>query len=195
MNEAGPDDTPPKDRSSTWAVGSAKDSTVQWTRRFDSPLGPLDATVDTNGLLRGLEFARSALEFVDSKPTVETSAPTEAASEALSKVVKQLDEYFASARRSFDLPLRPTGTAFQEQIWESLLTIPFGATESYGGLAHRMDNPKAVRAVGRANGANPIAIVIPCHRVIGADGSLIGYGGGIERKRWLLQHEGVLLRF
>jgi methylated-DNA-[protein]-cysteine S-methyltransferase len=177
-------------------VGSAKDSTVQWTRRFDSPLGPLDATVDTNGLLRGLEFARSSLELAQANDTVIASAPTEAlVAETLSDVFKQLDEYFASARRSFDLPLRPTGTAFQEQVWQSLLTIPFGTTESYGGLAHRMDNPKAVRAVGRANGANPIAIVIPCHRVIGTDGSLTGYGGGIERKRWLLQHEGVLLRF
>ncbi|MBZ0115042.1 MAG: methylated-DNA--[protein]-cysteine S-methyltransferase [Thermoanaerobaculia bacterium] len=166
----------------------------EWTRWFDSPLGPLGATADAEGLIRRLEFVDPADESAATKNSVEPSLST-AAGVALAEVGKQLDEYFALSRREFDLPLRPVGTAFQEQVWHALLAIPFGATESYGGLAHRIDNPKAVRAVGRANGANPIAIVIPCHRVIGNDGSLTGYGGGIERKRWLLQHEGVLLRF
>ena len=96
-------------------------------------------------------------------------------------------------QRIFDLPLAPAGTAFQQQVWEALLTIPFGETISYGEQARRIGNPKAQQAVGAANGANPIAIIIPCHRVIGADGSLTGFGGGLEIKRKLLEHEGALL--
>lgn len=165
----------------------------EWTHWFDSPLGTLGATADSDGLIRRLAFSDSDVESSEMN-SLEASPPT-AARDALAEVEKQLNEYFTSTRREFDLPLRPLGTDFQECVWQALLAIPFGATESYGGLAHRIDNPKAVRAVGRANGANPLAIVIPCHRVIGNDGSLTGYGGGIERKRWLLQHEGVLLRF
>ena len=89
---------------------------------------------------------------------------------------------------------RVAGTAFQRKVWTALRTIPVGTTLSYGALAAQLDMPKAVRAVGHANGSNPISVVVPCHRVIGADGSLTGYGGGIERKRWLLQHEGVALK-
>jgi methylated-DNA-[protein]-cysteine S-methyltransferase len=89
---------------------------------------------------------------------------------------------------------RVAGTAFQRKVWTALRTIPVGTTLSYGALAAQLDMPKAVRAVGHANGSNPISIVVPCHRVIGADGSLTGYGGGIERKRWLLRHEGVALK-
>lgn len=102
---------------------------------------------------------------------------------------KQLDAYFAGELRDFDLPLAPTGTEFQRTVWQALLDIPYGQTESYGTLARRIGAPKAPRAVGLANGHNPISIVVPCHRVIGADGSLTGYGGGLERKRWLLAHE------
>jgi methylated-DNA-[protein]-cysteine S-methyltransferase len=105
--------------------------------------------------------------------------------------VRQLDEYFAGGRRDFDLPLRLTGTAFQQRAWQALTEIPYGATWSYGQQATRIGNPKASRAVGLANGRNPISILVPCHRVIGADGSLTGYGGGVERKRWLLAHEGL----
>lgn len=101
----------------------------------------------------------------------------------------QLAAYFAGELRTFDLRLAPAGTQFQQAVWQALLAVPFGATESYGALARRIDAPKAARAVGLANARNPIPIVIPCHRVIGADGSLTGYGGGIERKRWLLGHE------
>jgi methylated-DNA-[protein]-cysteine S-methyltransferase len=109
----------------------------------------------------------------------------------LRATTRQLDEYFAGKRRDFDLPLAPSGTPFQRRVWRGLTEIGFGETLSYGQLAKRIKNPKASRAVGLANGANPIAIVVPCHRVIGADGSLTGYGGGLERKRWLLAHEGV----
>jgi methylated-DNA-[protein]-cysteine S-methyltransferase len=111
----------------------------------------------------------------------------------LPQTVRQLEEYFAGTRREFDLPLRLEGTAFQQRVWRVLAEIPYGVTWSYGELARRIDNPNASRAVGLANGRNPISILVPCHRVIGADGSLTGYGGGLERKRWLLAHEGWLL--
>ena len=105
----------------------------------------------------------------------------------------QLIEYFVGTRRAFDLPLASTGTAFQEAVWKGLRDIEYGHTESYFQLATRIGSPTAVRAVGAANGRNPISIVVPCHRVIGADGSLTGYAGGIEAKRWLLDHERVAL--
>ena len=103
----------------------------------------------------------------------------------------QLDQYFSGRRREFDLPLRLNGTEFQKRVWNVLLEIPYGGILSYGELARRIHNPNASRAVGLANGRNPISILVPCHRVIGADGSLTGYGGGLERKRWLLAHEGL----
>ncbi|UQV21868.1 methylated-DNA--[protein]-cysteine S-methyltransferase [Vibrio sp. J383] len=102
---------------------------------------------------------------------------------------KQLDEYFAGKRTNFDLPLKPQGTDFQLKAWVALTTIPYGETISYGEQAKRMDNPKAVRAVGGANGKNPFSIVVPCHRVIGANGTLTGYTGGMNRKEWLLDFE------
>jgi methylated-DNA-[protein]-cysteine S-methyltransferase len=109
----------------------------------------------------------------------------------LREAVRQLAEYFAGDRRKFDLPLRLEGTDFQRRVWQVLTEIPYGETWSYGQLAQRIGNPKGCRAVGLANGRNPISILVPCHRVIGADGSLTGYGGGVERKRWLLAHEGL----
>jgi methylated-DNA-[protein]-cysteine S-methyltransferase len=109
---------------------------------------------------------------------------------ALPAAARQLKEYFAGSRREFDLPLRMDGTDFQQRVWRELTKIPFGETRSYGELARRLDNPNGSRAVGLANGRNPIAIIVPCHRVIGADGSLTGFGGGIDRKEWLLTHEG-----
>ncbi|WP_148863673.1 methylated-DNA--[protein]-cysteine S-methyltransferase [Marinobacter fonticola] len=102
---------------------------------------------------------------------------------------RQLDAYFAGELTQFDLPLAPAGTEFQQTVWHMLLDIPYGGTLSYGELARRLGSPKLTRAVGAANGRNPLSIVVPCHRVIGADGSLTGYGGGVERKRWLLAHE------
>jgi methylated-DNA-[protein]-cysteine S-methyltransferase len=109
----------------------------------------------------------------------------------LAAAVRQLNEYFAGRRREFDLPLRLHGTVFQTRVWHELAAIPYGQTWSYGQLARRINQPSASRAVGLANGRNPISILVPCHRVIGADGSLTGYGGGLERKRWLLAHEGL----
>ena len=104
-------------------------------------------------------------------------------------LARQLDEYFAGRRRAFELPLAPEGTAFQLATWQALRAIPYGTTISYAELARRVGKPEAVRAVGAANGANPLPIVVPCHRVIGNDGSLTGYAGGLAAKQWLLAHE------
>lgn len=104
---------------------------------------------------------------------------------------QQLSEYFSGARRQFDLALDVSGTVFQQQVWQQLAKIPFGQTQSYGWLAQQLGKPKAVRAVGAANGKNPLSIIVPCHRVIGANGKLTGYAGGLAAKQWLLQHEGV----
>lgn len=111
-------------------------------------------------------------------------------SEAMFNIIcEQLKTYFAGERQAFDVPLDPQGTDFQKKVWQELTRIPFGETISYGALARRIGRPTASRAVGHANGQNPISILIPCHRVIGATGTLTGYGGGIDRKRWLLDHE------
>ena len=103
--------------------------------------------------------------------------------------VKQLEEYFAGKRRRFDLPVNPSGTRFQEAVWKELLAIPYGETRSYKQIAQKIGKPKACRAVGMANNRNPISIIIPCHRVIGSNGALVGYGGGLEMKRKLLDLE------
>jgi methylated-DNA-[protein]-cysteine S-methyltransferase len=108
---------------------------------------------------------------------------------SLPEAVRQLEEYFAGTRTDFDLPLELTGTRFQVAVWSALRDIPYGATASYGEIADVIGRPDAVRAVGAANGRNPISIIVPCHRVIGSDGSLTGYGWGVDRKSWLLEHE------
>ncbi|MCL2573203.1 MAG: methylated-DNA--[protein]-cysteine S-methyltransferase [Defluviitaleaceae bacterium] len=107
----------------------------------------------------------------------------------IANCITQLDEYFSGKRKIFDLPLNPEGTEFQQTTWSALCTIPYGKTASYGEIAAQMGKPKAPRAVGMANNKNPIYIIIPCHRVVGADGKLVGYGGGLWRKEWLLEHE------
>lgn len=108
----------------------------------------------------------------------------------LQRAETQLTEYFAGTRRDFDLPLGAQGTAFQHRVWRALSTIPFGITWDYAQLAHAIGQPTAARAVGMANGRNPVSIVVPCHRVIGKNGTLTGYAGGLNRKAWLLKHEG-----
>jgi methylated-DNA-[protein]-cysteine S-methyltransferase len=151
---------------------------------FESPIGRLLLTSDGAAL--------TGLYMEPSHKTQSTDGWTEDVTVApLSAAVRQLTEYFAGSRREFDLPLRFQGTTFQTRVWRELAEIPYGQTWSYGQLAKRIDNPTASRAVGLANGRNPISILVPCHRVIGADGSLTGYGGGLERKRWLLAHEGL----
>lgn len=109
--------------------------------------------------------------------------------EVLEDAVYQLKEYFEGNRQTFDLELNPNGTDFQKKVWEALLDIPFGKTSSYMQLSKTLGDPKAIRAVAAANGKNPLWIVVPCHRVIGSDGSLTGYAGGLHRKKWLLEHE------
>ena len=119
-------------------------------------------------------------------------AETVEAGEEHLRYCKQIQEYFEGRRRIFDLPLDLRGSAFQRAVWTEVARIPFGRIATYGQIAHMAGRPRAGRAVGAANGANPIPIIIPCHRVIGANGSLVGYGGGLATKRWLLAHEGVL---
>jgi len=123
------------------------------------------------------------------KPVTPEPEWRESAAGAVGEAVRQLREYFKGGRTEFDLPLQPEGTAFQLKVWRSLQEIPYGKTWSYGELAKRIGNPKASRAVGAANGANPLPIVIPCHRVIGADGTLTGFGGGLPTKKALLDLE------
>jgi len=151
-----------------------------------TPIG-LVRVVEQDGAITHVDLS-SADGFVErQRGEAGTSALLRAA-------VQQLDEYFAHARTVFDLPLRAGGTAFQRQAWQALCTIPYGETRSYAQQARAVGRPTATRAIGAANGRNPIAIIVPCHRVIGSDGSLTGYAGGEPVKRWLLQHEGAQKR-
>jgi len=154
--------------------------------KLPSPVGPLLLLGDGNSLT-GLRMQKQKYAEDLPKSSLRDDALFKDARE-------QLTAYFARKLNSFDLQLKPEGTSFQKLVWKALLDIPFGATESYGALAKRIGHDQGARAVGLANGHNPIGIIIPCHRVIGADGSLTGYGGGIERKQWLLEHEGSYRR-
>jgi methylated-DNA-[protein]-cysteine S-methyltransferase len=147
-----------------------------YTTLHPSPVGDILLRADDEGRLTELYLRHDG--------AVDTGGPFEAVGE-------QLDAYFAGELERFDVPMALDGTPFQLRVWEQLTKIPFGDTISYSELARRLEDPKLVRAVGLANGRNPISIIVPCHRVIGADGSLVGYGGGLERKQWLLEHEAV----
>lgn len=157
---------------------------------MSSPVGLLFLALSERGL-RHVEFMdRKSIKRVIAGHTRPDSGETwEASLLALKPVVDQLESYFCGALTEFEIPLEPIGTDFQKQVWKALRRIPFGETRSYGEIAKAIDQPRAARAVGLANNQNPIAIVVPCHRVIGANGSLTGYGGGVQRKKWLLQHE------
>lgn len=146
------------------------------TRTIASPAGVLTLTED-GGCITGLHFGGSG--------------SANDASPVLDEAEKQLQEYFAGTRRSFDLPLAPAGTPFQRAVWDALRAIPYGETRTYAQIAEAIGNPKACRAVGMANNRNPIAILIPCHRVIGSNGSLTGYAGGLDVKERLLALEGA----
>jgi methylated-DNA-[protein]-cysteine S-methyltransferase len=156
--------------------------------RFDTPIGTLTIAADADGL-RHIEFPnnRHPADRVGWVPGARGSI-----SDVLRATHRQLLEYFAGERRDFDLPLRPQGTLFQMEVWRTLATIPYGDTWSYRDLARAIGKPDAMRAVGAANGRNPLPIVLPCHRVIGADGSLTGFGGGLSTKEALLRLEGAL---
>jgi len=148
---------------------------------IDSPVGPL-TLVATGGLLSGLYMDEQR-----HRPAEELFGERD--DSLLPEVSEQLDEYFANMRTTFDLPLTLLGTPFQVEVWTALQEIRYGETTTYGELAVHLGKPQAARAVGLANGKNPISIIVPCHRVVGANGNLTGYGGGLPRKRHLLAHE------
>ena len=141
---------------------------------FESPIGIIEIKASENNII--------ALDFCET-PSSSTPSPI------LDSAKFQLNEYFKGTRQLFDLKIKLYGTDFQRSVWKKLLNIPYGQTCSYHDIAKHINNPKAVRAVGAANGKNPIALIVPCHRVIGSNGTLIGYAGGLERKAWLLAHE------
>jgi methylated-DNA-[protein]-cysteine S-methyltransferase len=144
---------------------------------IESPLGLIEVTADA--------AAVTAVRFVAQESKPSRSNPMVAGA------CRQLKEYFADGRRDFQLPLAPGGTEFQKAVWAELLAVPFGATASYRDIAAAIGKPAATRAVGAANGRNPIPIIVPCHRIIGSNGHLTGYGSGLWRKEWLLRHEGA----
>jgi methylated-DNA-[protein]-cysteine S-methyltransferase len=149
-----------------------------------SPIGPLTIVAEDGSVVA------LYMEAQQRRPAdVSLGAPGDPSAEPFAAAAQQFAAYFAGELTAFDLPIAPAGTEFQRSVWTALQTIPYGQTWSYGQLADKIGNPAAVRAVGLANGRNPVAIVIPCHRVIGSDGSLTGYGGGLDRKRFLLDLE------
>lgn len=147
---------------------------------YSSPIGIIEITGNEEGI--------ASLYFVDAKKDDSTTIPAE-----LKECVYQLDEYFKGIRKEFGLKLNPQGSEFQKKVWNQLLKVPFGKTASYLQISKQLGDSNATRAVGNANGSNPISIVIPCHRVIGSNGKLTGYSGGLWRKEWLLNHEKTLL--
>ncbi len=155
-----------------------------------SPVGVLTLAADARGLAAVyFERHRHGPEPAERAGWIADQGGADPESKVLAAAREQLTAYFDGGLTRFDLPLAPSGTRFQLRVWDELRRIPFGTVSSYGELARRLGRAGAARAVGAANGRNPISIVVPCHRVIGADGSLTGFGGGIERKRWLLAHE------
>jgi O-6-methylguanine DNA methyltransferase len=165
--------------------------TVAWTK-LESPVGVLHLAATEDGLCR-VEFAAGTDDFF-AWLSGQAGVGPESSSNMLSDVSTQLREYFSGDRQWFDLVLDLKGTDFQRQVWRQLLSIPYGVTQTYGGIAQSMGRPPgAARAVGAAVGANPVPIIVPCHRVIGTNGSLVGFGGGLDVKVALLRLEGVLL--
>ncbi len=156
---------------------------------FEAPFGVLTVVGSDLGI-RYLMFANDA----HPKPLERLYISDSEVHDSVNDAITQLDEYFNGSRRDFELPLDLQGTEFQVAAWNALADIPYGRTASYGQQAASIGRPKAVRAIGGANGRNPVAIVLPCHRIVGADGSLTGFGGGIAVKKWLLDHEQSTLR-
>jgi methylated-DNA-[protein]-cysteine S-methyltransferase len=151
-----------------------------YTAYYQSPIGLIEIVASDQAI--------KSVYFVEA----ERAAPSAELPPLLAEGLAQLAAYFQGERQEFSIPLEPDGTGFQKQVWQQLLTVPYGRTASYMDIAKAIGNEKSVRAVGLANGQNPISIIIPCHRIIGSDGSLTGYGGGLWRKEWLLKHEGSL---
>ena len=146
---------------------------------YESPIGLVE--------IGGTATHIVSLYFVEHRRTDFDRHPT------VLEAARQVAEYFSGQRQVFELDLALHGTAFQKQVWQRLLKVPYGQTATYQDIANALDKPKAVRAVGAANGQNPVSIIVPCHRIIGSGGKLVGYGGGLWRKEWLLRHEGYLL--
>jgi methylated-DNA-[protein]-cysteine S-methyltransferase len=147
---------------------------------YDSPVGTLAIESDDDKII--------ATCFLKDSREKESMTPV------IRECMDQFEEYFYSGRKFFSVPLDLRGTGFQLRVWDALLEIPFGKTVAYSDIASKLGDIKSIRAVGTANGQNPIPIIVPCHRVIGKDGSLVGYGGGLDKKQWLLQHEGAMIR-
>jgi methylated-DNA-[protein]-cysteine S-methyltransferase len=145
---------------------------------YASPIGDLE--------IRSADDAITLVGFLRDEKLPEQATPV------IQQCIQELDEYFFKGRKFFDVKLKLTGTDFQQKVWNQLQEIPYGKTTYYADIAQKVGDTNSVRAVGLANGQNPVAILVPCHRVIGKDGSMIGYGGGLERKEWLLRHEGAL---
>jgi len=161
-------------------------------KTLETPIGKMVAA-DFDGQLCMLEFdGNSVTEQTNLLTRVLKSEARDGNTDLIALASEQLKEYFQKKRRHFELPLYLAGSEFQKTVWNMLLSIPYGKTTSYGWIASKLGKPMAVRAVGRANGCNRIAIVVPCHRVIGQNGDLVGYGGELWRKKWLLEHEGAL---
>lgn len=157
------------------------DSSTELFTKIDSPIGPLLLTGDSDKL--------TGLHMMGAHDYGELMRVRSEDRSAFADAVSQLEEYFEGSRTEFELELDARGTAFQAAVWDALREIPYAQTRSYGDVARAIGKPKAPRAVGMANNRNPIAVIIPCHRVIGASGKLVGYGGGLDRKTWLLNHE------
>ncbi|QDK79394.1 methylated-DNA--[protein]-cysteine S-methyltransferase [Spirosoma sp. KCTC 42546] len=155
---------------------------------FESPLGLVRVSGDEKGVAV-ISCTDSSVQEIT--PEIQSISPLV---EPVQAAVQQLKDYFAGSRQTFDFPLNPSGTTFQQTVWQALLDVPFGTTQSYLALSRRIGDEKAIRAVAAANGRNPLWIVVPCHRIIGSDGSLTGYAGGLWRKQWLLEHEGAFAK-
>ena len=151
---------------------------------IDTPIGPLTLVAGPSGLRE--------IRFPNGRPLGEADGPARPDHPVLAQAATELAEYFAGTRQDFDVPLDPHGSPFQLSAWRGLTTIPFAETVSYGEQARRLGHDGKARAIGAANGSNPLPVIVPCHRVIGSDGSLTGFGGGLETKAWLLHHERVV---
>jgi methylated-DNA-[protein]-cysteine S-methyltransferase len=158
-----------------------------------TPIGPLTLVASPSGLRAVLWSVDDATRVpgvaLDETPARSDKAAARSEEVIIDQAAEELDEYFEGARRSFDVPLDPVGTAFQRRAWAALRTIPYGETVTYGEQAERLGDRRKARAVGAANGRNPISIIVPCHRVVGSNGSLTGFAGGLDVKAWLLDHE------
>lgn len=160
-----------------------------FTSRLESPCGELRLIVDQAGAVVAIDFHPERWAWSALTRLRVPEAELVQSSDQTAELARQLREYFAGERRTFELELSPTGSGFEKKVWQALVDIPYGETRSYGQIAATIGHPTAARAVGAANGANPIPIVVPCHRVIGANGSLTGFGGGLDNKRLLLALE------